>query len=66
MCNEKTQGDGGGMQLRENDEIMCKKNVESVKRGICVEKKLFVGVSTHERVPNCSGSYNRLTREENA
>lgn len=51
------------MHLREKDKIVRKKNVDSVKRDFFGEEQLFVGVTSHERVPNSWGSQRRLTKE---
>lgn len=51
------------MHLREKDEIACKKNVDRVKRDFFEEEQFFIGITSHERVPNSWGSQKRLTKE---
>lgn len=51
------------MHLREKDEVVCKKNADSVERDFFGVEKLFVGVTSQERAPNSWGSQKRLKKE---
>lgn len=51
------------MRLREKDEIVDKKNVNSVKRDFW-EEKFFFGTGSHERVPHSWAIQKRLKKEK--